>query len=139
MVCCYSCCRLSGLLCAACLHRADHVCQLSGGTAPAVCFAHLGTCFWFAGDLASFIFTLMPTTAVFHPAGINNNIQYCGQGFSAIPNGIGFGGQVGHLLPHHQLFLAKLMLLLFQSCCLSCEHVKLSAGGLLVNVCGRDP
>eukprot|EP00891_Asterochloris_glomerata_P001842 jgi/Astpho2/1842/Aster-x1044 len=50
----------------------------------------------FYGDLASFIFTLMPTTAVFHPAGINNNIQYCGQGFSAIPNGIGFGGQVGY-------------------------------------------
>ena len=71
-----------------------------GGMAPAFCSAHHGTCTLLAGDLASFIFRLMPITAVFHPAGINNNIQYCGQGFSAIPNGVGFGGQVGYLCSH---------------------------------------
>ena len=91
---CY--CRLSGLLCAACLHGANSV---PGGLAPAHCSAHCGACTLFAGDLASFIFRLMPTTAVFHPAGINNNIQYCGQGFSAIPNGVGFGGQVATFFP----------------------------------------
>jgi hypothetical protein len=48
------------------------------------------------GDFGSFIFSLLPCAAVYHASGINQNFQWCGIGFSQLPNGLGFGGQVGH-------------------------------------------
>lgn len=49
-----------------------------------------------AGDYASVIFSLLPTARIYPASGINNHIQWCGVGFSQLPNGLGFGGQVGH-------------------------------------------
>eukprot|EP00878_Enallax_costatus_P007802 GHUV01008167.1.p1 GENE.GHUV01008167.1~~GHUV01008167.1.p1 ORF type:complete len:191 (+),score=52.00 GHUV01008167.1:406-978(+) len=50
----------------------------------------------FYGDYASSIFSLLPTACIYPASGINPNIQWCGVGFSQLPNGVGFGGQVGH-------------------------------------------
>eukprot|EP00951_Prasinocladus_malaysianus_P015042 scaffold114845_cov47-Prasinocladus_malaysianus.AAC.1 len=49
----------------------------------------------FAGDFTCFIFSLYPSAAMYKPSGVNENFQWCGQGFNALPNGFGFGGQVG--------------------------------------------
>jgi hypothetical protein len=47
-----------------------------------------------AGDYASSIFSLLPQAHLYPASGINANLQWCGVGFSQLPNGIGFGGQV---------------------------------------------
>lgn len=49
-----------------------------------------------AGDYASSIFSLLPSAHIYPASGINPNIQWCGIGFTQLPNGVGFGGQVGH-------------------------------------------
>jgi hypothetical protein len=48
------------------------------------------------GDYANKIFSLAPTACVYPASGINANLQWCGVGFAELPNGLGFGGQVGH-------------------------------------------
>jgi hypothetical protein len=50
----------------------------------------------FYGDHASCVFSLLPEAHLYPASGINANIQWCGIGFTQLPNGIGFGGQVGH-------------------------------------------
>ena len=50
----------------------------------------------FYGDGGAFVFSLSPAAAVYPSTGINANYQWCGAGFSELPNGLGFGGQVGH-------------------------------------------
>ncbi|WIA39202.1 hypothetical protein OEZ86_005327 [Tetradesmus obliquus] len=50
----------------------------------------------FYGDYASSIFGLLPQARIYPASGINANLQWCGVGFSQLPNGVGFGGQVGH-------------------------------------------
>ena len=49
-----------------------------------------------AGDHSNSIFSLLPQALVYPASGINANLQWCGQGFSQLPNGVGFGGQVGN-------------------------------------------
>ena len=49
-----------------------------------------------AGNFSSFLFQLLPRLEVFPPSGANQNFQYCGHSFAALPNGIGFGGQVNY-------------------------------------------
>ncbi|CAD7703382.1 unnamed protein product [Ostreobium quekettii] len=50
----------------------------------------------FYGDYSSFLFTLDPHYSMYKASGSNDHFQWCGQGFSQLPNGVGFGGQVGH-------------------------------------------
>eukprot|EP00271_Cylindrocystis_brebissonii_P014207 TRINITY_DN35483_c0_g1_i1.p1 TRINITY_DN35483_c0_g1~~TRINITY_DN35483_c0_g1_i1.p1 ORF type:complete len:500 (-),score=72.89 TRINITY_DN35483_c0_g1_i1:580-2079(-) len=66
-------------------------------------FGGLGSQAWerhsdFYGDMKSFIFTLQPKAALYRPSGNNVNMQWCAVNFTSesIPNGIGFGGQIGH-------------------------------------------
>lgn len=47
-----------------------------------------------AGDYASSIFGLLPQARLYPASGINANLQWCGVGFTQLPNGVGFGGQV---------------------------------------------
>jgi len=61
-----------------------------GGFAPAR-WEKRGT---FFGDASAFVFSLAPEAAVFRATGINANIQWCGDRFAELPNGLGFGGQV---------------------------------------------
>ncbi|GFR42539.1 hypothetical protein Agub_g3446, partial [Astrephomene gubernaculifera] len=46
----------------------------------------------FYGDVSSFIFSLEPATQIFPATGINDNLQWCGVGFTQLPGGLGFGG-----------------------------------------------
>mmetsp|Transcript_14049 Transcript_14049/g.30421 ORF Transcript_14049/g.30421 Transcript_14049/m.30421 type:complete len:469 (+) Transcript_14049:131-1537(+) len=64
---------------------------LFGGFAPQP-WAKNGS---FYGDFTTFIFKLEPTAQVFPATGINTNFQWCGVGFSQLPNGLGFGGAQG--------------------------------------------
>lgn len=48
------------------------------------------------GSSTCFLFTLLPTFQVFFASGVNSNFQWCGYKFSQLPNGVGFGGQVGY-------------------------------------------
>lgn len=50
----------------------------------------------FYGNGACFLFTLQPQFHIYFATGINSNFQWCGYKFSQLPNGIGFGGQVGY-------------------------------------------
>ncbi|KAK9795545.1 hypothetical protein WJX73_002969 [Symbiochloris irregularis] len=50
----------------------------------------------FYGQFGSFVFSLLPAVTMWRPTGINTNFLWCGQGFEQLPNGIGFGGQVGY-------------------------------------------
>jgi TLD len=50
----------------------------------------------FYGNGACFLFTLLPEFRVFFATGYNTNFQWCGYKFSQLPNGVGFGGQVGY-------------------------------------------
>lgn len=52
----------------------------------------------FYGDMKSFLFQVYPKASIFRATGANNNIQWCGVNFNSesIPNGVGFGGRVGH-------------------------------------------
>jgi hypothetical protein len=47
-----------------------------------------------SGDHSNWVFGLLPAVLTYPASGINTNLQWCGQGFSQLPNGIGFGGQV---------------------------------------------
>lgn len=53
----------------------------------------------FYGAFGSIIFSLLPTTTVWRPTGVNSNFLWCGQGFEELPNGLGFGGQVSSAAP----------------------------------------
>lgn len=64
-------------------------------------FGGLATSPWdksgsFFGDYSSLLFTVQPTFRVFKASGANENFQWCGHGFSEIPNGVGFGGRMGY-------------------------------------------
>ncbi|DBA99854.1 hypothetical protein WJX77_006296 [Trebouxia sp. C0004] len=48
------------------------------------------------GNFSTFLFQLLPKVATYNPSGANQNFQYCGHNFASVPNGIGFGGQVGY-------------------------------------------
>ena len=48
----------------------------------------------FYGSALSFIFSIAPAVARFRASGANDNMLWCGQGFSQLPNGIGWGGKV---------------------------------------------
>ena len=48
----------------------------------------------FYGSALSFIFSVSPAVARFRASGANDNMLWCGQGFSQLPNGIGWGGKV---------------------------------------------
>lgn len=48
----------------------------------------------FYGNFSDRIFSLLPSVAVYAPTGVNQNFQFCGQGFARVPNGLAFGGQV---------------------------------------------
>ncbi|KAL0037976.1 hypothetical protein WJX79_008102 [Trebouxia sp. C0005] len=48
------------------------------------------------GNFSTFLFQLLPKVAMYNPSGANQNFQYCGHNFASLPNGIGFGGQVGY-------------------------------------------
>lgn len=48
----------------------------------------------FYGSALSFIFGLAPAVVRFRASGANQNMLWCGQGFSQLPNGIGWGGKV---------------------------------------------
>jgi hypothetical protein len=50
----------------------------------------------FYGGSLSFLFGLLPRTVKFTATGANANMMWCGQGFSQLPNGLGWGGQVIH-------------------------------------------
>ncbi|CAK0746161.1 hypothetical protein CVIRNUC_001671 [Coccomyxa viridis] len=50
----------------------------------------------FYGSALSFIFSLAPAVARFRASGANDNMLWCGQGFSQLPNGIGWGGKAGY-------------------------------------------
>mmetsp|Transcript_34189 Transcript_34189/g.61036 ORF Transcript_34189/g.61036 Transcript_34189/m.61036 type:complete len:216 (-) Transcript_34189:266-913(-) len=50
----------------------------------------------FTGDFSCFVFSVRPATAIYRPSGVNENFQWCGQGFNSLPNGVGFGGQSGY-------------------------------------------
>lgn len=57
----------------------------------------------FYGDFRCFVASLLPATTVYTPSGVNNNYQWCGIGFSGLPNGFGWGGQEGY----YGLFVAS--------------------------------
>lgn len=52
----------------------------------------------FYGDVKCFLFQLHPRASLYRATGLNGNYQWCAANFSSesIPNGIGFGGRVGH-------------------------------------------
>ncbi|KAL9253700.1 MTOR-associated protein MEAK7-like protein [Drosera capensis] len=52
----------------------------------------------FYGDMKSFLFQLYKKASIFRPTGANNSLQWFAVNYSSesIPNGIGFGGRVGH-------------------------------------------
>lgn len=52
----------------------------------------------FFGDARSFVFSLEPSAGVHRATGHNQNFVWCAAGFTSerFPNGLGFGGQVGH-------------------------------------------
>jgi hypothetical protein len=39
------------------------------------------------------VFSLEPRAMLYPASGINDNLQWCGVGYSELPNGVGFGGQ----------------------------------------------
>jgi hypothetical protein len=63
-----------------------------GGYASAAWGKH-GT---FYGSASSFLFRLLPCYGVHFASGANQNFQWCGHNFKELPNGVGFGGQVGY-------------------------------------------
>ena len=48
----------------------------------------------FYGTSVSFLFGLLPSTVKYEASGANTNMMWCGQGFTQLPNGFGWGGQV---------------------------------------------
>jgi len=50
----------------------------------------------FTGDFGCFVFSKLPKAAIYRASGVNENFLWCGQGFNALPNGFGFGGQTGY-------------------------------------------
>jgi TLD len=50
----------------------------------------------FYGSAASFVFRLLPDFRVHFSSGANTNFQWAAKGFKELPNGVGFGGQMGY-------------------------------------------
>lgn len=50
----------------------------------------------FYGDFRCLVASLSPTTTIYTASGVNTNYQWCGMGFSGLPNGLGWGGQEGY-------------------------------------------
>jgi hypothetical protein len=77
-----------------------------GGYAPEAWEKH-GS---FYGSFSARIFSLLPVLAAYTPSGVNQNFQFCGQGFARVPNGFGWGGQVRHMghMPQGRTTLAIL-------------------------------
>ena len=50
----------------------------------------------FFGGYSCLLAALLPTARVHKPSGNNEHYVWCADGFESVPNGIGFGGQVGH-------------------------------------------
>eukprot|EP01025_Chloroclados_australasicus_P029015 TRINITY_DN2882_c0_g1_i1.p1 TRINITY_DN2882_c0_g1~~TRINITY_DN2882_c0_g1_i1.p1 ORF type:complete len:430 (-),score=42.54 TRINITY_DN2882_c0_g1_i1:547-1836(-) len=50
----------------------------------------------FYGSHSNFLFRLSPSFEVFNATGFNTNFQWCGHNFKELPNGFGFGGQIGY-------------------------------------------
>ena len=50
----------------------------------------------FFGGYQSALFSLLPAARAYKPTGANSNCVWYAEGFESVPNGIGFGGQVGH-------------------------------------------
>ena len=50
----------------------------------------------FFGGYQTRLFSLHPKAEVYKPTGSNTNCCWFAEGFESVPNGIGFGGQVGH-------------------------------------------
>ena len=46
------------------------------------------------------MFSVLPNLARFPASGANSNVQWCGQNFAQLPNGFGWGGQVGSAIAH---------------------------------------
>ncbi|RKO82995.1 TLDc domain-containing protein, partial [Blyttiomyces helicus] len=46
------------------------------------------------GDSSNFLFTLLPTLALYRPTSYNTNYQYFNYAMATLPNGLGFGGQM---------------------------------------------
>ena len=50
----------------------------------------------FFGGFHCFLAALLPRARVHKPSGNNDHYVWCADGFESVPNGLGFGGQVGH-------------------------------------------
>ena len=50
----------------------------------------------FFGGFSCFLASLLPLARVHKPSGNNDHYVWCADGFESVPNGLGFGGQVGH-------------------------------------------
>eukprot|EP01024_Parvocaulis_polyphysoides_P041349 TRINITY_DN3791_c0_g1_i5.p1 TRINITY_DN3791_c0_g1~~TRINITY_DN3791_c0_g1_i5.p1 ORF type:complete len:428 (-),score=55.09 TRINITY_DN3791_c0_g1_i5:211-1494(-) len=50
----------------------------------------------FSGSHSTFLFRLKPMFQVFKATGFNQNFQWCGHKFKELPNGFGYGGQIGY-------------------------------------------
>ena len=50
----------------------------------------------FFGGFHCFLASLLPRARVHKPSGNNDHYVWCADGFESVPNGLGFGGQVGH-------------------------------------------
>eukprot|EP01026_Neomeris_dumetosa_P059765 TRINITY_DN5594_c0_g1_i2.p1 TRINITY_DN5594_c0_g1~~TRINITY_DN5594_c0_g1_i2.p1 ORF type:complete len:423 (-),score=56.25 TRINITY_DN5594_c0_g1_i2:545-1813(-) len=50
----------------------------------------------FFGSHSAFLFRLTPTFSIYKATGYNTNFQWCGHTFKELPNGFGFGGQIGY-------------------------------------------
>ena len=61
----------------------------------------------FFGGYRSALIQLRPTARVFRPSGANTNCCWFAEGFESVPNGIAFGGQVGHFALFVQEALEK--------------------------------
>lgn len=75
-----------------------HACYMQHTTQANALAAGFGGTPWerhgtFYGDFRCFVASLLPTTTIFLPSGVNTHYQWCGIGFTGLPNGIGWGGQ----------------------------------------------
>lgn len=50
----------------------------------------------FFGGYSCLLAALLPRARVHKPSGNNDHYVWCADGFESVPNGLGFGGQVGH-------------------------------------------
>ncbi|KAJ3236809.1 hypothetical protein HDU78_004416 [Chytriomyces hyalinus] len=67
-----------------------------GHTFGAYASSPLECCPRFFGTNDTFLFTLEPDLRIFREVGVNSNYMYFNYGTATLPNGIGFGGQLGY-------------------------------------------